>query len=322
MKAICIHGLGGPEVLHYEDVAVPQPGPGEARVKMEAVGVNFIDVYFRKGLYNGSLPMVLGQEGAGVVDAVGTGVREVRVGDRVAFAPWKDSYAEFVSIPASRLVPVPDNVNTQQAAAAILQGLTAHYLSHSTYPIQKGDTVLVHAAAGGTGALLVQIAKMKGAHVIGTVSNDIKEREARSLGADDVIVYTQVDFAEEVKRITSGKGVKVVYDSVGIDTFEKSLSSLKPRGYMVLFGQSSGRVQPFDPQVLNAKGSLFLTRPTLAHYVATREELLHRSKDLFDWIGEGKLKIRIGRKFPLAQAAEAHNYLEGRKALGKLLLIP
>jgi len=322
MKAIRVHEFGGPEVLSYEDVPLPEPGPGEARVRIEVAGVNFIDVYHRTGLYPGQLPITLGVEGAGVVDAVGPGVSEVRPGDRVAYAMQPGSYAEYAVVQAWKLVPVPDDLETRQAAAVMLQGMTAHYLSHSTYPLKPGDTALVHAAAGGVGHLLVQMARRRGARVIGTVSTEEKARLAREAGADEVILYTQVDFEEEVRRLTGGRGVHVVYDSVGKTTFDKSLNCLARRGYLVLYGQSSGPVGPFDPQILNAKGSLFLTRPSLGHYVADRGELLGRASDLFAWMIAGELQVRIDRTFPLAEAGEAHRYLEGRQTKGKVLLIP
>jgi len=322
MHAVRVHEAGGPEALRYEEVPVPQPGAGQARVKVEAVGVNFIDIYFRTGQYKASLPLVLGQEAAGVVDMVGPDVEEVKAGDRVAYAPEQGAYAEYAVVPAWRLVPVPDDVDLKLAAAVMLQGMTAHYLSHSTYPLKKGDTALVHAGAGGVGGLLVQMAKRLGARVIATVSNGEKAREAQEAGADEVILYTQEDFAPETKRLTGGRGVDVVYDSVGKSTFLGSLDSLRRRGYMVLYGQSSGAVEPFDPQVLNAKGSLFLTRPTLGHYVADRVELLQRAGDLFKWIAAGELKVRVAATYPLAEAAEAHRFLESRQAKGKVLLIP
>ncbi len=322
MKAIRIHQFGGLDALKYEDIPAPTPGSGEARLKIEAIGVNFIDVYQRVGLYKPALPFTLGQEAAGVVDAVGAGVTDVKVGDRVAYTTTMGSYAEYAVVPAWRLVPVPAGVSARDAAAVLLQGLTAHYLAYSTYPLQRGETALVHAAAGGLGALLVQIAKNIGARVIGTVSTEEKARLARAAGADEVILYEQTDFEAEVKRLTNGKGVDVVYDSVGKTTFDKSLNCLRRRGYMVLCGQSSGAVPPFDPQVLNAKGSLFLTRPTLAHYTADRAELSQRANDLFQWMRASKLKVRIDSTFPLAQTADAHRHLESRQAMGKVLLIP
>jgi NADPH2:quinone reductase len=323
MHAIRIHETGGPEVLRYEEVPLPNPGPGQARVKIAAAGVNFIDIYVRSGQYPAQLPMTLGQEAAGVVDAVGPEVNEVRVGDRVALAPQPGgAYADYAVVPAARLVPVPEGVDLPVAAATMLQGMTAHYLSHSTYPIQAGDTVLVHAAAGGVGGLLVQLAKRRGARVIGTVSTEEKAEEARAAGADAVILYTQTDFAAETRRLTGGAGVHAVYDSVGRDTFAGSLDSLRVRGMLVLYGQSSGAVAPLDPQVLNAKGSLFLTRPTLAHYAAERGELLQRAGDLFGWIAAGELQVRIAKTFPLAEAAGAQTYLASRQAKGKVLLLP
>jgi NADPH2:quinone reductase len=322
MKAVRVHEYGGVQALKYEDVAKPEPNRGEARVKIQAIGVNFIDVYQRIGLYKPPLPFTEGQEAAGLVDAIGPDVSEVKVGDRVAYTSVQGSYAEFAVVPAWRLVPVPEQVSPQQAAAVLLQGMTAHYLAYSTYPIQRGDTVLVHAAAGGLGLLLVQVAKIRGARVLGTVSTDEKARVAKQAGADEIILYSQQDFETEVKRLTDGKGVEAVYDSVGKTTFDKSLNCLKRRGYMVLCGQSSGAVPPFDPQMLNAKGSLFLTRPTLAHYTANRVELLERTKDLFQWMAAGKLSVKIDKSFSLSQTAEAHAYLESRKVIGKLVLTP
>jgi len=321
MKAIRIHEFGGPEVLRYDDLPLPGPGAGEARVKLAATGVNFIDIYHRKGQYPGKLPLTLGQEGAGVVDAVGAGVTELKPGNHVAYAGVQGAYAEYANVPVERLVPVPEGVTLDLAAAVMLQGMTAHYLTHHTFALKPGDTALIHAAAGGVGQLLVQIAKRCGARVIGTASA-AKRDLARAAGADEVISYNEEDFEAAVKQLTGGKGVDVVYDSVGKTTFDKSLNCLRRRGYMVLFGQSSGPVPPLDPQVLNAKGSLFLTRPTLAHYAATREELLSRTNDLFSWIAASELKVTIDTTFPLAQAAEAHRYLEGRQTKGKVLLIP
>ncbi len=322
MRAIRVHTFGGAEVLRYEEVSLPVPGPGEARVKIEAAGVNFIDIYHRTGQYKGQLPITLGVEAAGVVDAIGPEVTEVQVGDRVAYAMQQGAYAEYAVVPAWKLVALPDTIDARQAAAVMLQGMTAHYLTHSTYPLQSGETALVHAAAGGVGLLLVQIAKRRGARVIGTVSTAEKAELARQVGADEVIRYTEQDFEAETRRLTEGAGVAVVYDSVGKTTFDKSLNCLRPRGYMVLFGQSSGAVAPLDPQVLNAKGSLFLTRPSLGHYIADRKELLWRAGDLFAWIAAGELDVHIDQTFPLAEAAEAHRFLEGRKNKGKLLLIP
>jgi len=322
MKAVRVHEYGGLEVLKYEEVSVPEPGEGEARVKVEAIGVNFIDVYHRLGRYQGKLPLTLGQEAAGTVDAVGPNVTDVKPGDRVAYASVQGAYAEYAIVPAWRLISIPAGVDSKQACAAMLQGLTAHYLTFSTYPLKEGETALVHAAGGGTGQLLVQLAKRRGARVIGTVSTDEKAARAREAGADEVIIYTQADFEVEVKRLTNNVGVDVVYDSVGRDTFDKSLNCLRRRGCMVLFGASSGAVPPLDPQVLNAKGSIFLTRPFLAHYTADRAELLGRATDIFNWIAAGKLKVRIDKTFSLAEAAEAHRYLEDRQSKGKILLIP
>ncbi len=322
MKAIRIHKYGGPEVLTFEDVPIPEPKAGEARVQIEAIGLNFIDIYQRTGLYPLQTPVTLGMEGAGVVDAIGDGVTEVKKGDRVAYAMILGSYAEYAIVPASKLAPVPTEIDAKSAAALMLQGMTAHYLTHGTYALKRGDTALVHAAAGGVGLLLIQIAKMRGARVIGTVSTEAKAQLAKEAGADNVILYTQTDFLAEVKKLTDGKGVHVVYDSVGATTFEKSLDCLRPRGYLALFGQSSGPVAPFDPAKLAAKGSLFLTRPSLSHYLLDRAELLARANDLFQWTASGKLKLRIETTFPLAQVAEAHRLLEGRKTTGKVVLFP
>jgi len=322
MRAIRVHQFGGPEVLSYEDIPQPEPRRGEIRLKVEAAGVNFIDIYYRTGQYKTSLPLTPGSEAAGIVDAVGSDVAEFRPGDRAAFAMSLGSYAEYVVVPAGKVVPVPDSVDARLAAAVLLQGMTAHYLAIDTYPLHEGDTALIHAAAGGLGLLLVQVAKRRGARVIGTVSTDEKAQLAREAGADDVILYNETDFEPEVKRLTGGKGVDVVYDSVGLTTFEKGLNCLRRRGMMVLCGQASGAVPPLDPQVLNAKGSLYLTRPSLGHYIAERGELLQRAAALFDWMAAGQLKVRVDREFPLADAAEAHRYLEGRQSKGKLLLIP
>src|ERR671917_625792 len=323
MKAIRVNGHGGPEVLSYEDVPVPEPGPGEARVRLAAAGVNFIDVYFRTGRYPKEPPFTLGQEGAGEVEAVGEGVEEFSAEDYVAFASVPGAYAEYVVAPAEKLVLFNATlVEARLAAAAMLQGMTAHYLTHSTFPLQEGQTALVHAAAGGVGLLLVQMAKMRGATVIGTAGSEEKARLAREAGADEVILYTKQDFVEETRRITGGEGVHVVYDSVGKDTFDGSLDCLRRRGYMVLFGGSSGQVPPFDIQTLNRKGGLFLTRPALAQYTATREELLWRAESLFSWIGQNNLNVRIGGAYTLDDAEQAHRDLEGRKTTGKLLLVP
>ncbi len=322
MKAIRAHAPGGPEVLRYEDVARPEPKAGEAVVKIEAAGLNYIDVYFRTGAYKASFPLTLGQEGAGTVAAVGPDVTGVRVGDRVASVNLAGSYAEYAAAPVEKLVPIPEGVGFKQAAAAMLQGMTAQYLACSTYPLKAGDTCLVHAGAGGAGQLLCQVAKIRGAFVIATAGGPEKTAIAAKAGADEVIDYEAQDFEAEVKRITGGKGVQVVYDSVGKTTFEKGLNCLARRGMMVLFGQSSGPVGPLDPQVLNQKGSIYLTRPTVFHYVALREELLERSGQVLGWIRDGKLKLSIFREMPLEQAAEAHRMLEGRQTAGKVLLIP
>jgi len=322
MKAVRVHQYGGPEVLRYEEIPVPEPGAGEARVKIEAIGLNYIDIYQRTGLYPLKVPFTLGMEGAGIVDAVGADVVEVKKGDHVAYSMHLGSYAEYAVVPAWKLVPLPRSIDSRSAAAVMLQGMTAHYLTRSTYPLKKGETALVHAAAGGVGLLLIQVAKRTGATVFGTVSTEEKAKLAREAGADEVILYTQTDFLTEVKRLTNGAGVHVVYDSVGKDTFEKSLDCLRPRGYLVLFGNSSGPVPPFDLGRLAAKGSLFVTRPTLIHYASNREELLQRSGDLFKWIANGELKLRIDKTFALKDAAEAHRQLEARKTTGKVLLIP
>jgi NADPH2:quinone reductase len=323
MKAIQVNEHGGPEVLSYEDVPIPEPGPGEARVRLAAAGVNFIDVYQRMGLYPIETPFTLGQEGAGEVDAVGEGVEHLSAGDHVAFANVMGAYAEQVVAPADKLVPFNVTlVEARVAAAVMLQGMTAHYLTHSTFPLQEGQTALVHAAAGGVGLLLVQMAKMRGATVIGTAGSEEKAQLAKGAGADEVIVYTEQDFVEETRRITGGEGVHVVYDGVGQATFEGGLDCLRPRGYMVLFGASSGPVPPFDIQTLNRKGGLFLTRPSLWQYTATREELLWRAESVLSWIGNNTLEVRIGGTYSLSDAAQAHRDLEGRKTTGKLLLIP
>lgn len=319
MRAIRVHEHGGPEVLRLEDVPAPEPGPGQARVRLEYSGVNFIDVYHRTGLYKLPLPFTPGSEGAGVVDAVGDDVQEVQVGDRVAFAGQPGSYAEQVVVDASRLVPVPDDVDLELAAAVMLQGLTAHSLAHSVYPLKEGDVALVHAAAGGVGLLLVQLAKRRGARVIGTTSTEEKAALAREAGADHVILYTKEDFVQAVRRLTHGRGVDVVYDSVGKTTFDGSLASLCPRGMLVSFGQSSGPIPPFDVLRLS-RGSLFLTRPVMMDYTATRDELLWRARELFDWIRRRELSVRVDRVLPLEDAAAAHRLLEGRKTAGKLVL--
>jgi NADPH:quinone reductase len=322
MKAVRVHKYGGPEVLTLEEIPVPEPKAGEARVKIEAIGVNYIDIYQRTGLYPLQTPYTLGTEAGGIVDAVGPNVTEVKKGERVGYAMIPGSYAEYAIVPAARLVPIPPNIDARTAAALMLQGMTAHYLTHSTYPLKKGETALLHAAAGGVGLLLIQIAKQLGATVIGTVSTEAKAKLAKEMGADHLILYTQSDFLAEVKKLTDGRGVNVVYDSVGQTTFDKSLDCLRPRGYLVLFGQSSGPVPTFDPGKLAAKGSLFLTRPSLAHYTLERSELLQRANDVFNWTATGTLKVRIDKTFPLAEAAEAHRQLEGRKTTGKVILLP
>jgi len=321
MKAIRVHELGGPDVLQYEEIPLPSPGPGQAVVKVEAIGLNFIDCYFRAGVYKTTLPFTPGMEAAGTVTATAPGVTEVRTGDRVAYAPHIGAYAEYAAVPAERLVKLPSGMDSHSAAATMLQGMTAHYLAISTYPLKKGDTALVHAAAGGVGLLLIQIAKMRGARVFGTVSTEEKAALAREAGADEVVLYTEKDFEAEVMRLTSGKGVNVVYDSVAKTTFDKSLNCVGMRGVLALFGQSSGPVPSLDPARL-AKNAIFLTRPGLGQYTATRAELLQRAGDLFDWIASGKLKLRISRTLPLKDAPEAHRLLEGRKTTGKLLLAP
>lgn len=322
MKAIRVHQPGGADAMQYEDAPMPEPGPGEARVKIEAIGVNFIDVYHRSGQYKLPTPFTPGSEAAGVVDAVGDGVADVQAGDRVAYAMQIGAYAEYAVVPAWKLVPLPDAVSFEVGAAIMLQGMTAHYLVHSTFPLGQGQQALVHAAAGGVGLVLIQLAKQRGAFVIGTVSTAEKEQLAREAGADAIIRYTEQDFVAETKRLTDGKGVHVVYDSVGKTTFAGSLDCLRPRGYLALFGQSSGAVSPVDPQILNTKGSLFLTRPTLAHYAADRDELLWRAGDLFGLIADGNLNVRIDRTVPLAEVAAAHQALEARETAGKVVLTP
>jgi NADPH2:quinone reductase len=322
MKAIQVRQPGGPEAMELVDLPVPQPKPHEAVVKIQAAGVNFIDVYNREGRYKVPLPFTPGQEGAGVVSAIGSDVREVAVGDRVAYTSVLGSYAEYAAVPADRLVKIPDGVSDRQAAAAMLQGITAQYLVYDTYPLKKGETTLIHAAAGGVGLLLVQMAHNIGARIIGTVSTEEKAKLAREAGVDEIILYTQSDFEAETKRLTGGKGVDVVYDSVGKTTFEKGLNVLRPRGMMALFGGSSGAVPAFEPIVLTQKGSLYLTRPSIGHYIITRQELEKRASAVFEMIRAGKLKLRIEHVYPLAQAAQAHRDLESRKTTGKLLLIP
>lgn len=321
MKAVRVHEVGGPDVLRYEDVPVPTPGPGQALVKLEAIGLNFLDCYFRAGLYKTPLPFIPGSEAAGTVTAIGPNVTLVRVGDRVSYAPAMGAYAEYAAVAADRLVPVPESVDMRTAAAVTLQGMTAHYLATSTYALKPGDTALIHAAAGGVGLLLVQMAKMRGARVFGTVSTREKAALAREAGADEVILYAEQDFEAEVMRLTGGKGVNVVYDSVAKTTFEKSLNCVGPRGVLALFGQSSGPVTAFDPARL-AKNAIFLTRPGLGQYTATREELAQRAGDVFEWVRSGRLHVRVSQTLPLRDAAEAHRLLEGRKTTGKVLLVP
>ncbi len=322
MKAIQVQKTGGPEVLTLADLPVPKPKPNEALVKIAAAGVNFIDVYFREGRYPAPLPFIDGQEAAGTVSEVGSDVKSLKPGDRVAYTGVMGAYAEYAAVPADRLVRVPDKINDQQAAAAMLQGMTAHYLIHTTYPLKKGETALIHACAGGVGLLLVQMAHNIGARVIGTVGSEEKAKLARDAGADEVILYNTQDFEAETKKLTNGAGVHVVYDGVGQTTFEKGLNVLRPRGYMVLFGGASGPVPPFDPIRLSQKGSLFLTRPNLFNYIASREELEHRAGDVLNMIAAGKLKLRIEHVYKLADAQQAHRDLEGRKTTGKLLLVP
>ena len=321
MRRVHVLEPGGADKLVVADVPVPSPGPGQVLVHLQAAGVNFIDVYFRMGLYKADAPITLGSEGAGVVEAVGPDVHDITVGDRVAYAMVRGSYAEYAIVPATQLVNVPDAIDLVTAAGVMLQGMTAHYLTHSTYALAPGDTCLVHAAAGGAGGATVQFAKARGARVIGTTSTEAKAAVVRAAGADEVILYTSTpEFDVEVKRLTAGRGVDVVYDSVGKTTFDRSLNCLRPRGTLVLFGQSSGPVPPFDPTILNPKGSLFLTRPSLAHYVATRDELLWRAGDVFAALASGTLRLNLFRTLPLAEAAEAHRLLEGRGTTGKIVL--
>lgn len=322
MRAIRVHEFGGPEVLRVEDLPDPQPGPGQVLIRLEAIGVNFIDIYFRTGTYPVRLPFVPGEEGAGTALAVGPGVTACRPGDRVGFTLGRGAYAEQAAVAEARVVKLPDGIDAQTAAAAMLQGITAHYLTHATYPLRAGDWALVHAAAGGVGLLLVQMAKRLGATVIATVGSQAKTALAREAGADHVIVYTEQDFEEDTKRLTGGRGVDVVYDAVGKTTFEKSLNVLRPRGYLVLFGQASGPAPAIDPQILNPKGSLFLTRPSVGHYTATPQELRERATAVFQMIQDGTLRLRIDRRIPLAEAAAAHRALESRQTAGKLLLLP
>ena len=322
MKAVRVHAYGGPEVLRYEEVDVPRPGPGEAVITIAASGVNYLDVQYRTGLHKTPTPFAIGSEGAGVVADIGPGVTDVKVSDRVAYAMTLGSYAEYAVVPSWKLVPLPQSIDLQTGAAILLQGLTAHYLTHSTFPLKRGDTALVHAAAGGVGQAVTQVARICGARVIGTVGTEAKATIARDAGAHEVIVYTTQDFEVEVKRLTDGRGVDVVYDSVGRDTFEKSLNCLRPRGYLVVFGFSSGQVTGFNVATLGMKGSLFLTRPGLNQYMATRNELMTRATDVFKWLADGSLRVRIDRVYPFSDARKAHEDLEGRRTAGKTILTP
>jgi NADPH2:quinone reductase len=320
MKAIQVSQTGGPEVLNLVELPVPEPNANEALIQIKTAGVNFIDVYFREGRYQAPLPFIIGQEAAGIVVGVGSDVRTLQLGDRVAYTGVMGSYAEYASVPADRLIKIPETIEFETAAAAMLQGMTAHYLSHSTYPINDGDSVLIHAAAGGVGLLLVQMAKQRGARVIATAGSEEKAALAREAGADDVIVYTTHDFETETLRLTDGQGVHVVYDGVGKATFASDLKVLRPRGYLVLFGGASGAVPPFDLLELTKNGSLFVTRPSLQHYVLTRAELEQRANEVLEMIASGKLKLRIHKKYALEEVQDAHRDLEGRKTTGKLLL--
>ncbi len=322
MKAIRVNQTGGPEVLLLEEIPTPAPGPGQALVKIEASGVNFIDIYFRTGLYKHEPPFTNGQEAAGVVEAVGDDVTSVQPGDRVAYTGIPGSYAEYAVVPADRLVTLPESVPTKLAAAVMLQGMTVHYLTHSTFPLMPGHTCLIHAAAGGVGLLMVQVAKMRGAQVIGTCSTADKAEKVKAAGADHVILYSKEDFVAATKEITQDRGVDVAYDSVGEATWQGSMDCLRPRGMLVLFGNASGPVPPINPLMLSQKGSLFLTRPTLAHHVAQRAELEERASDLLGWIGDGRLQVHVGQEYALQDAAQAQIDLAGRKTTGKLLLIP
>lgn len=322
MKAVVVSHTGGPEVLEYKDAPDPEPKPSEALVHIKASGLNFIDVYFREGRYPSKLPFIVGQEAAGIVEKIGSDVTSLKPGDRVAYTGLQGAYAEKSAVAADRLVKIPDGVSFEQAAALMLQGMTSHYLVKSTYPLKAGETCLIHAAAGGVGQLLVQMAKMIGATVIATAGSDEKCEIARGLGADQVINYDKQDFEDETRKLTGGKGVHVIYDGVGKATFEKGLNVLRPRGYMVLFGGASGAVPPLDLIKLSQKGSLYVTRPTLASYIATREELDWRASDVMGWVASGKLKMSIGQRYPLRDAERAHRDLEGRKTTGKTLLLP
>jgi len=322
MKAVFVTEFGGVEKLRYEDLPAPVPGDGQALVRIHSIGVNFIDIYYRTGLYPAPPPVVLGMEAAGVVERVAPGVREVKPGDRVAWAMHRGAYAEYAAVPSWLLVPIPEELDFQSAAASLLQGMTAHYLTHSTWPLKEGDTCLVHAAAGGTGRWIVTAAKLRGARVIGTTSTQEKAKIAREAGCDEVILYTEQDFESEARRLTAGRGVDVVYDSVGAATWDRSLGSLRPRGMMVSFGNASGAVPPFQPLILSQKGSLFLTRPTLMHYCSTRDELLWRAGDVFRWLIDGQFQLRIDKVYKLSEAGQAQTDLASRKTAGKLLLVP
>jgi len=322
MKATLFNAHGGPEVLSYEDVSEPTPSAGEVLLRLDAGGLNYIDTYHREGLYPVDLPCIPGVEGAGVVIGLGDGVTDVKEGDRVGFAGAMGSYAEQIAVPADRLIPLPEGCSSEDAAAVLLQGMTAHYLVHGSYRLGADDTALVHAAAGGVGLLLVQMAKKRGARVIGTVSTAEKEALAREAGADEVIRYTETDFEAETRRLTDDAGVEVVYDSVGLTTFDAGLRLLKPLGTMVLFGQSSGPVPPVNPQILSAEGSLFLTRPTMAHYILTRQALLDRASEVLNWVASGELSVRVGARYSLAEAGSAHTALQSRQTTGKVLLLP
>lgn len=322
MKAIQVHAYGDAGQLSYEEVPLPAPKPGQVRVKVQAAGLNFVEIYMRKGLYKTELPYRPGAEFAGTIDALGEGVTDFEIGERVATARGSGGYGDFALAPADQLVSVPAEISIEQAAALMLQGMTAHYLARSTYRLKSGDTALVHAAAGGVGQLLVQIAKKFETRVLGTTSTEEKAIIARQAGADEVILYTQEDFETAVQRLTKGNGVEVVYDGVGKTTFTKGFNCLAPRGMMVLYGQASGPVDLLDPQILNHKGSLFLTRPSLSHYLRTREELLQRSGDLFQWMAGGELEVKIDRSYPMADAAEAQRYMEAGYTKGKVLLTP
>lgn len=322
MRAIRIYATGGPEVMQYEELGEPEPGPGQVRVKVAATGLNYIDTYHRSGLYPMALPLTPGGEFAGTIDALGPEVTGWAVGERVVTASGIGGYAEMALAPTAKLVRVPEGVELEQAAAVMLQGMTAHYLAYSTYPLKAGERCVIHAAAGGLGLLLVQLAKQLGAQVFGTVSSEAKAELARAAGADEVILYTQEPFAPRVRELTNGEGVHVVYDAVGKDTYMGSIECLRPRGMLVLAGNASGAVPPIDPLLLSSKGALFMTRPTLWHYIATPEELAWRAGDLFGWMAAGQLQVRIDRRFPLAEASAAHTALEGRQTTGKVLLIP